>query len=77
MTRPKPKMPREKDIQCRMLARALERGEKLTALGTVMKYGVLALSQRIQELEKEYHWRIRRKWLQLPGSKKRVMEYFL
>jgi len=70
-------MPRDTDVQCKMLVRAMQRGERLTMLGAIMKYGVGALSQRIQEIEKEYSWPVKRKWLVLPGSKKRVIEYYL
>ena len=66
-----------RDTQCWTLLQALAlKGEKLTVLTALQKYGVYALSQRAGELERTYNWPIKREWLDLPSGK-RVRVYSL
>lgn len=55
--------------QLNVLLDALVSGMRLTVLTALDKYGIYALSQRIGELEREYHWPIKKEWLKLPSGK--------
>lgn len=72
----KPTMPPAECKQLRALLDAMLLGQKLTVLTAIDKYGVYALSQRCGELERTYHWPIKKDWLHLP-SKKIVRSYSL
>ena len=61
--------------QCDTLLNAMYRGEKLTVLTAMDKYGVYALSQRAGELER-MGWKVKRGWLELPSGK-RIRTYAL
>lgn len=62
-----------KGSQCETLLLALDRGEKLTVLGAIHKYGVYALSQRCGELRR-MGWQIKSEMVTLPSGK-RVAQY--
>lgn len=66
----------EKGTQNWDLLQAFLRGEALTVLTAVNRYGVMALSQRVGEIRK-LGWPVRRDdWLELPIGK-RVKRYSL
>jgi hypothetical protein len=59
--------------QCQLLLRQLEAGHRLTPLISAFELGVMALSQRMGELERA-GYPIAREWVTLPSGK-RVMGY--
>lgn len=64
------------DSQCSMILADLQRGNGITSLVAVHKYGCLRLSERIRELERRGVV-ISRKWIVTPKTHKRVVEYRL
>lgn len=72
----KPTMPPVESRQLRALLEALLRGERLSVLTALDKYGIYALSQRVGELTNKYGWPVKKDWLKLP-SKKTVKVYSL
>lgn len=65
----------EDGTQCRTLLNALQRGEKLRPLDSALKYGVMALSQRIGDLKRTYGWPVQSRMVEVNG--KHVAEYWL
>ena len=65
----KPTMPPAECKQLRALLAALMKGEKLTVLTALDKYGIYALSQRCGELSRTYGWPLKKEWLHLPSGK--------
>ena len=61
--------------QAYALLQAFQRGERLTVLSAIEKYGVYALSQRCGELRKA-GWPIQSRTI-TTGTNKRVSEYWL
>lgn len=59
--------------QCRLLLSQLESGKRLTPLISAFEFGVMALSQRMGELDRA-GYPIKREWVKLPSGKK-VMGY--
>ena len=59
--------------QVEIIAEALDRGERLTVLIALQKYGIYALSQRCGELSKWYP--VESRTVNLPSGK-HVSEYF-
>jgi len=71
----KPRYPNTSQKQLWELLFALRRGEKLTVLVALNRYGVFALSQRCTEL-RALGWPIKSKMIQVESGK-RVAEYSL
>jgi len=63
------------DTQCGQLLRAFERGERLTVLDALTRYGVYALSQRVGNLRRA-GWPIESKMVTVPSGK-HVAEYWM
>ena len=57
-----PKYPAASQLQLWALIGAFERGEELTFLDSVERYGICALSQRCGELRNKYNWPIKSRW---------------
>jgi len=72
----KPTLPPAECKQLRTLLEAMLRGEKLTVLTALDKYGVYALSQRCGQLAREYGWPVAKGWVHLPSGKM-VRSYWL
>lgn len=62
------------ESQKKKILAALQRGERLTALNMLFKFGVMQASARICELRAEGH-NIETNWLQ--KGKKRFVEYYI
>lgn len=62
--------------QCYELLRAYQRGERLTVLTALQKYGVYALSQRNGDLRMKYGWPIKSTTIETNGGAK-ISEYWL
>ena len=65
-----------KGSTARTLLGAMLRGERLTMMTAFHKYGTTCATQRINELERYWGWKIKRSWLDLPSGK-RVRSYSL
>lgn len=61
--------------QCETLLEALKRGERLTVLDALNRFGVMALSQRIGSLKREGH-PIESQMIRVPSGK-RVACYWM
>lgn len=59
----------EEGTQCRLLLSAFKRGEYLTVMDALTKYGVYALSQRAGELRR-MGWPIQSEMRTLPNGKR-------
>lgn len=66
----------ERGTQCYELLMAYQRGERLTVLTALQKYGVYALSQRNGDLRTRYGWPIKSTTVETAGGAK-VSEYWL
>ena len=62
--------------QCRTLLLAMQRGERLRPLEAALSYGVMALSQRIGSLKRDYGWPIKSRMVSTESGK-RIAEYWL
>lgn len=66
----------QKGSQCYEILFYLQSGNTLTVGKALRELGVYALSQRIGELKRRYHWPIQSRTIEVAGGA-RVSEYFL
>ena len=57
--------------QSQLLRNHFDKGQSLTVLTAMQKFGIYALSQRCGELERS-EYRLNREWVRLPSGKKVV-----
>lgn len=62
--------------QCETLIEAFKRGEKLTVLEALQRYGVYALSQRVGNIKRDHGISVQMKMIDT-GTGKRVAQYSL
>lgn len=62
--------------QCDEILEAMRRGERITALDALRRFGCLNLKGRIWDIKQKVADRIEKEWLKLPNGKT-VAEYYI